>query len=177
MRLSWLLWGGFGVALLQMVPLLFIKTATGALMAAAYLGVIGAFAQGALTDLSIRSAPRGLEGTMGMLFIACYYIAFRFGDLFGTALYDRYGFAVPVIATIVSTALVLPVLMIVPKCLIETRDGEKLSSWRGEPESGDAQSTEFARIRCNLSITPESGHVWNVTDPGSPRTDFCYRRR
>jgi MFS family permease len=125
-RLSWLLWGGFGVAVLQMIPLLFINTAEGALVAAAFLGVIGAFAQGALTDLSIRSAPRGLEGTMGMMFIACFYIAFRFGDLFGTALYDRYGFAVPVIATIVSTALVLPVLLIVPKRLIETRDGEQL---------------------------------------------------
>jgi MFS family permease len=125
-RLSWLLWGGFGIAVLQMIPLLFINTAEGALVAAAFLGVIGAFAQGALTDLSIRSAPRGLEGTMGMMFIACFYIAFRFGDLFGTALYDRYGFAVPVIATIVSTALVLPVLLIVPRRLIQTRDGEQL---------------------------------------------------
>jgi len=125
-RLSWLLWCGFGVSVAQMVPLLFIKTANGALIAGGVLGVIGAFAQGALTDLSIRSAPRGLEGTMAMMFIACFYISFRFGDLFGTALYDRYGFVVPVIATIVSTALILPVLLIVPKRLIETRDGEPL---------------------------------------------------
>jgi hypothetical protein len=60
------------------------------------------------------------------MFIACFYISFRFGDLFGTALYDRYGFVVPVIATIISTALILPVLLIVPKRLIETRDGEPL---------------------------------------------------
>jgi len=125
-RLSWLPWGGFGVAVFQMVPFLFIKTATGALVAAGALGVLGAFAQAALVDLSIRSAPRGLEGTMAMMFIAAYWIAFRFGDLFGTALYDRFGFVTTVIATIISTALVLPVLLIVPKRLIRTRDGEAL---------------------------------------------------
>ena len=63
---------------------------------------------------------------MAMLFIAGFWISFRFGDLFGTALYDRFGFVTPVIATIISTALVLPVLLIVPRRLIATRDGEPL---------------------------------------------------
>jgi MFS family permease len=125
-RLSWLLWGGFGVAVIQLTPFLFITTVNQALVAAAALGVLGAFAQAALVDLSIRSAPRGLEGTMGMMFIACYYIAFRSGDLFGTSLYDRYGFIPPVVATIISTALVLPVLLLVPRRLTRTRDGEPL---------------------------------------------------
>jgi hypothetical protein len=125
-RLSWLLWVGFCVGVVQMLPFLFIKTATGALIAAGALGVMGAFAQGALVDLCIRSAPRGLEGTMMMMFLAGYWIAFRFGDLFGTALYDRFGFPVPVLATVISTALVLPFLALVPKRLIATRDGEPL---------------------------------------------------
>jgi MFS family permease len=125
-KLSWLLWCGFGIAVFQMVPFLFITTTQQALIAAVGLGVLGAFAQGSLVDLCIRSAPRGLEGTMAMMFIAAFWIAFRFGDLFGTSLYDRFGFVTPVVATIVSTSLVLPVLLFVPKRLIRTRDGEPL---------------------------------------------------
>lgn len=126
--LKWLLWGGFGVAVAQMTPFLFIKTAEGALIAAAALGVLGAFAQGALVDLLIRSSPRGLEGTTFMLFFACYWAAFRAGDLFGTALYDRFGFDIPVLATMATTAMCLPILLLVPKRLTRTRDGEPLPS-------------------------------------------------
>ncbi len=125
--LKWLLLGGFGVGVLQMTPFLVIKTVDGALIAAAAIGFLGAIAQGSLVDLLIRSSPRGLEGTIFMLFYACYWVSFRVGDLFGTTLYDRFGFVVPVIATIVSTALVLPILLLVPKRLIQTRDGQPLA--------------------------------------------------
>ena len=125
--LKWLLLAGFGVGVFQMTPFLVIKTAEGALIAAAAIGVLGAIAQGSLVDLLIRSSPRGLEGTTFMMFFACYWVAFRVGDLFGTMLYDRYGFIVPVIATIISTALVLPLILLVPKRLIQTRDGEPLA--------------------------------------------------
>jgi Na+/melibiose symporter-like transporter len=126
--LKWLLIGGFGVAVFQMTPFLVIKTANGALIAAVAIGFLGAIAQGSLTDLLIRSSPRGLEGTTFMLFFACYWLAFRVGDLFGTTLYDHFGFITPVVATMISTALVLPVLLLVPKRLIATRDGEPLAS-------------------------------------------------
>ena len=58
-RLSRLLWFGFGLAVFQMVPLLFVKTAVGALIAAVPMGVIGGIGQASLVDLAIRSAPRG----------------------------------------------------------------------------------------------------------------------
>jgi hypothetical protein len=52
-------------------------------------------------------------------------IASRFGDVLGTTLYDNYGgFAVCVIATTVVYALILPTLLLVPKRLIATADGE-----------------------------------------------------
>lgn len=122
--LKWLLWGGFSLAVVQMTPFLFIKTPQGALIAAAFIGVLGAMAQASLVDLLIRSSPRGLEGTTFMLFFACYWAAFRGGDLFGTVLYDKFGFLPPVLATIAATALVLPIILLVPKQLTETRDGE-----------------------------------------------------
>lgn len=128
-KLSWLLWGGFGLAVFQVVPLLFVHTAVGAVIAAAPIGMIGGVAQAALTDLAIRSCPRGLQGTMMMLFgSSIYFISTRFGDLLGTEIYDHWGgFNVAVWATIFIYALILPVLLLVPKHLIATRDGEALA--------------------------------------------------
>ena len=127
-RLSWLLWVGFILAVFQAVPLLFVRTAVGAIIAAAPMGVIGGLAQAALTDLAIRSCPRRLQGTMMMLFgSSIYFISTRFGDLLGTEIYDHWGgFNVAVWATIFIYALILPVILLVPKRLIATRDGEAL---------------------------------------------------
>jgi hypothetical protein len=53
-------------------------------------------------------------------------ISVRFGDVLGTALYDRYGnFFVCVIAVTVVYALILPMLLLVPKQLTSTADGQK----------------------------------------------------
>jgi MFS family permease len=124
-RLRWLLWIGFTIAVAQMVPLLFIKSAIGALWAALPMGLLGGLGQAALVDLTIRSAPRGLQGTLIMLFLACFWISGRFGDVFGTWLYDRHGgFVTAVIATIVVYALILPLLLLVPRRLTATADGE-----------------------------------------------------
>jgi MFS family permease len=129
-RLSRLLWFGFGLAVFQMVPLLFVHTAVGALIAAAPMGMIGGIAQAALTDLAIRSCPQRLQGTMMMLFTtSIYYFAVRFGDLFGTDLYDHHGgFVTAVVGTIIVYALILPVLLLVPKRLIATPDGQALAT-------------------------------------------------
>ena len=54
-----------------------------------------------------------------------FFIVSRFGDILGTNLYDHYGgFAVCVIAITVVYALILPALMLVPKRLITTADGQ-----------------------------------------------------
>jgi MFS family permease len=123
--LSWLLWIGFIIAVVQMVPLLFVRTAVGALWAALAMGLVGGLGQAALVDLTIRAAPRGLQGTMIMLFMSIYYIAVRFGDLLGTEVYDHHGGFVPaVVVTIIVYALILPLLLLVPRRLTATRDGE-----------------------------------------------------
>ena len=134
LRLSRLLWLGFGLAVFQMVPLLFVRSVTGAILAAIPMGMIGGLGQAALTDLAIRSCPRGLQGTMMLLWgTSVYWIAVRFGDVLGTQLYAHAGghwrgFDVAVWATIAIYALILPVLLLVPKRLIATRDGEPLET-------------------------------------------------
>jgi hypothetical protein len=121
--LKTLLWWGTIVAIPQMVPLLFIDSVTDALIAAAPMGLMGGVASAAYLDLIIRSCPRGLQGTTLMLSGSLFFIVSRFGDVFGTYLYDTFGsFTVCVIAITVVYALILPVLMLVPNDLIATAD-------------------------------------------------------
>ena len=118
------MWGTV-IAVPQMVPLLFIHSVTGALVAAVPIGLMGGLATGAYMDLIIRSCPRGLQGTTLMMSSSLYFVISRFGDILGTTLYDRYGgFTVCVIAITLVYALILPTLWLVPKELIATADGE-----------------------------------------------------
>jgi len=120
-----LLWWGTVLAVPQMVPLLFIHSMTGALIAAIPIGLMGGIATAAYMDLIIRSCPRGLQGTTLMMSSGLYFIASRFGDVLGTKLYDDYGgFSVCVIAITVVYALILPTILLVPKRLIATADGQ-----------------------------------------------------
>jgi hypothetical protein len=119
-----LLWGTI-LAVPQMVPLLFINTMTEALIAAVPIGLMGGLATGAYLDLIIRSCPRGLQGTTLMMSNSLYFAVVRFGDVLGTNLYDRYGgFTVCVIAITIVYALILPALLLVPRHLIATADGQ-----------------------------------------------------
>ncbi|MGO9328500.1 MAG: MFS transporter, partial [Steroidobacteraceae bacterium] len=119
-----LLWGTV-VAVPQMIPLLFIHSVSGALIAAVPIGLMGGVATAAYLDLLIRSCPRGLQGTTLMMAGSLYWIATRFGNVLGTNLYDYYGgFAVCVIAITAVYALILPTLLFVPKRLIATADGQ-----------------------------------------------------
>lgn len=123
--LKTLLWWGTIVAVPQMVPLLFIDSVTAALIAAAPMGLMGGVASAAYLDLIIRSCPRGLQGTTLMLSGSLFFIVSRFGDVFGTYLYDTFGsFTVCVVAITVVYALILPVLMLVPDDLIATADAK-----------------------------------------------------
>ena len=117
-----LLWGTV-VSVPQMVPLLFINSVTGALIAAVPIGLMGGVATGAYLDLIIRSCPRGLQGTTLMMSGSLFFVVSRFGDVLGTNLYDHYGgFTVCVIAITVVYGLILPTLLLVPNHLIATAD-------------------------------------------------------
>jgi hypothetical protein len=123
-----LLWVGFVIAVFQMAPLLLVHDAVGALMAAVPMGILGSLAQAALVDLVIRSAPRGCQGMTMMLFYAFYYFSVRAGDLLGTWIYDKHGGFIPtVVVTIIVYALILPVILLVPRRLTNTKDGEKIA--------------------------------------------------
>ncbi len=125
LKLSTLLWIGTVLAVPQYVPFLFIHNVNDALIAAVVMGVLGGIGQAAYVDLAIRSCPKGLQGTMMMLLIAMYWIPYRVGDIWGGYLYHKQGgFHAAIIATICVYALILPMLLLVPKHLINTADGQ-----------------------------------------------------
>ena len=122
-RLGVLLWIGAVLAVPQMASLLFIKSAEGALLAAIPMGLLGGIGQAAFTDLAIRSCPKGLEGTMMMLFLSGYWISARFGDVLGADLYVNHGgFNVALWATIAVYAAILPIILFIPKAIKATID-------------------------------------------------------
>src|SRR5579864_1200951 len=125
--LNKLLWWGTIIAVPQMIPLAFIHSGNLALVLAVPIGLMGGIATGAYFDLAMRSCPPGLQGTLMMMVDGVFMLSSRGGDLLGSRIYNSspaHGFLYCVIATTVVYALILPLILLVPKELIATADGE-----------------------------------------------------
>jgi MFS family permease len=121
--LTVLMWIGVVLAVPQMVPLLFVHSAVGALWAAAAMGALGGLGQPAFFDLCMRATPRGLEGSMMMLLWSMFWIANKGGDLWGADLYDHHGgFNAALVATVAVYAAIVPVLLFVPRRVTDGHD-------------------------------------------------------
>jgi MFS family permease len=128
MALKHLLFWGTILTIPQMIPLAFIHSPAQALWFAIPIGMMGGIAYPAYLDLAMRSCPPGLQGALMMMADGMYYLSYRVGDLLGSAIYSsspRYGFVYCVIAITVVYASILPVLLLVPRHLTATRDGER----------------------------------------------------
>lgn len=120
-----LLWVGTLIAIPQFVPLLFVHSATGALIAAIPIGLLGGISTGAYFDLIMRSCPAGLQGTVMMFSTGLYFVSSRFGDLLGTRLFDHFGgFGICVAMITIVYASILLVLPRIPRTLTSYADGE-----------------------------------------------------
>jgi MFS family permease len=125
--LKTLLWWGIAITVPQMVPLVFIHSGNEALFLAAPMGLMGGVAAGAIYDLAMRSCPPGLQGALMMLVDAGNQLAYRGGDVLGARIYETspaHGFLYCVIATTAVYALMLPVLLFIPKEVVATSDGQ-----------------------------------------------------
>jgi len=123
--LSRLLWWGTIVAILQ-GPIMFLAQGpVSTIVVAVLYGLSGGFATAAYLDLIMRSCPKGLEGTAMMVAqTSAFALAGSSGNLLGSWIYSKGGFAWAVIITTLATALIVPVLRAVPPALTATRDGE-----------------------------------------------------
>ena len=125
--LNKLLFWGTVITIPQMVPLALIHSATLAMWLGLPIGAMGGIAAAAYYDLVMRSCPSGLQGSLMMLADSFFQLSYRGGDWIGSRIYDSsptHGFLYCVIATSAVYALILPVLMLVPKNIVSTRDGE-----------------------------------------------------
>jgi hypothetical protein len=121
-----LVWGTV-VAVPQMIPLAFVHSANLALALAVPIGLMGGVATAAYFDLAMRSCPPGLQGTLMMMVDGVFVLSSRGGDLLGSKIYNsspENGFLYCVIATTLVYASILPLILLVPKELIATADGE-----------------------------------------------------
>jgi MFS family permease len=123
-----LLWIGTIITVPQMIPLALVSSANQALWLALPIGMMGGIAAGAYYDLAMRSCPPGLQGTLMMMVDGMYMLSYRGGDLLGAQIYassPAHGFLYCALATTAVYALILPVILLIPKELIATADGEK----------------------------------------------------
>ena len=75
----------------------------------------------------MRSCPPGLQGTLMMLVYGVYILSLRGSDVIGSAIYDldpRVGFQWCVALTALVYTCILPVILLIPREVIATRDGE-----------------------------------------------------
>jgi hypothetical protein len=136
--LNKLLWWGTVAAVPQLVPLVFIHSGNLALLMAVPIGLMGGVATAAYFDLAMRSCPPGLQGTLMMLVDGVFLLSARGGDVLGSKIYNSSptnGFLYCVIATTAVYALILPLILLVPKALISTADGERNVALEAEVRS------------------------------------------
>jgi MFS family permease len=122
-----LLWCGMIITVPQMIPLALIHSANLALVLAVPMGLMGGIAVASIYDLAMRSCPAGLQGTLMMMVDGVYQLSYRGGDVVGSWIYGSsptHGFLYCVIATTTVYALILPVLLLIPKALIGTADAQ-----------------------------------------------------
>ncbi|HEY0105132.1 MAG TPA: hypothetical protein VGB91_03540 [Rhizomicrobium sp.] len=89
---------------------------------------MGGIAAESYYDLAMRSCPPGPQGTLMMMVDGVITLGARGSDVPGSTIYSSSpdnGFLYRVIATTAVYALILPVILTIPKALIATSDGER----------------------------------------------------
>lgn len=117
-----LLWIATFIGVPQMVPLLFIRSAGDALIAAVPIGLMGGMAEAAYMALIMRSCPAGLLGGAIMLSSSLEMLVSRLGNIWGTLVYSEYGFKWCALASILLYSLIIPILQFVPSRVVEEAD-------------------------------------------------------
>ena len=145
--LNKLLFWGTIITIPQMLPLALIHSATAAMWLGLPIGAMGGIAAAAYYDLAMRSCPPGLQGTLMMLADSFFQLSYRGGDWIGSRIYESspvHGFLYCTLATAAVYALILPVLLLVPKELISTPDGQVNPGLEAEARQVEAEAAAAA---------------------------------
>ena len=187
-----LLWWGTIITIPQMIPLVFIHSGVEAVWWALPIGMMGGVAGVAFYDLTMRACPSGLQGTLMMMVDGVYQLSYRGSDVLGSWIYassPAHGFLYCVIATSTVYALILPLLLLIPRELIATRDGEAKPEARGSCRrrrsgtrdglSADQMQQDFAIMRSvamfeKVEILPGAERQTPIADRNA---NTCRRQR
>lgn len=126
----WLLWVGVAIGVPNLAIFYLVHTPDQLLALAVPMGALAAVGSCAMTDLSIRSCPRGLQGAMMLMTGTAMVLGYRTSDLLGSWLYDRSptaGFDFAVAINVFASALCLPLILLVPRHVMEVREGMGVS--------------------------------------------------
>jgi Na+/melibiose symporter-like transporter len=126
-----LLWIGTIFGILQGPPLLFAHNYSETMAAGVAFGLLGGFGSAAYWDLLLRCCPKGLEGTATMMGWSLFWIASKSSDFLGSWLYDHGGFLQTIVVTTVAYILIVPLLFMIPKAILDSREGEEKGLSRG----------------------------------------------
>ena len=122
-----LLWWSTIIGVPSMIPLAFINSPERAITLAVPMGLMSGLGTAAYYDLTMRSCPAGLQGTLMMLVTAVWMFSLRGGDVLGSKIYassPAHGILYCVIAMTFVYVLILPLLWMIPEEIIATADGE-----------------------------------------------------
>jgi hypothetical protein len=122
-----LMWIAAIVAIPQWAPVIFVHSVNAALIVAAPIGLMGVLANLVYFDLSMRSCPPALQGTLMMLVGSTTLLSVRGSDIIGGYVTDRYpanGFLYCAVSITIVYALILPILLLIPKQIVAAKDGQ-----------------------------------------------------
>jgi predicted MFS family arabinose efflux permease len=127
--------------------LLFYNSVLMAQIIAAGAGFFGILVLLALMDLAVRATPRGSE-SLGYSLLVSVYNLVRFGaDWVGSLLLDKYHFQFSwlVWANVATAVLAIPLVLLMPRVLVRSRDGERAEDLaeaaEGMPAAAEAVAT------------------------------------
>ncbi len=125
-RFALLLWGGMALSVPTLIPMFFLHSAQGFLIAAAPMGATAAIAWAAIKDLAIRSCPPGLQGALMSMVSGAGALSYPISDVLGARLYDaspRFGFYEGMGLSILATLMIFPVMLLIPRGVMALREG------------------------------------------------------
>jgi MFS family permease len=117
---------GIIVCVAGSASLVFVSSYHSALVVSLLIGLTYGLAEAGVYDLLYRASPPGLEGVAVLLGIAATYVAGTVADVFGSFLYEHGGFHLALYTTLAATALILPLVYLVPRNVIATREGNPI---------------------------------------------------
>jgi MFS family permease len=121
-----LIWFFAFIGIPQLAFMPYIHSFAFSIVIAIFIGITGGGLTAAIWDLTLRVAPKGMEGTAMLLVVAGNALVGNEGDYIGSRLYSEGGFVYCAIAITAVYALIVPVLPFIPRSVTDEKEFEPI---------------------------------------------------